>query len=245
MILNFLIIFLFLFEYIKSGVLEDCEIGNYCSSGACSIYGNCRFEKFIRMNENSTNSICMCNRGYSSYDIDELNLNERSIYCCYKKKSQFTAFLLEICLGFGMGHFYIGDIKYGLIKFFLELFFCFMFCCLIYRACIHEHEVVINLNNFTTKDEYKLNENIDNEEIKELNDNIENDKISDNSSKNDEEEDSRYNEILTKDLIKCPLYKFFIYLCLIILVIIYLFDGIFFGIGFYKDKNGEKLEQWF
>ena len=56
MILNFLIIFLFLFEYIKSGVLEDCEIGNYCSSGACSIYGNCRFEKFIRMNENSPSS---------------------------------------------------------------------------------------------------------------------------------------------------------------------------------------------
>ena len=122
MILNFLIIFLFLFEYIKSGVLEDCEIGNYCSSGACSIYGNCRFERFIRMNENSTNSICMCNRGYSSYDIDELNLNERSIYCCYKKKSQFTAFLLEICLGFGMGHFYTCRYIHGITKFIIFWF---------------------------------------------------------------------------------------------------------------------------
>ena len=41
------------------------------------------------------------------------------------------------------------------------------------------------------------------------------------------------------------IYKFFIYLTLILLVIIYIFDVIFIGLGFYKDKYGEKLALWY
>ena len=246
MILNFLIIFLILLENIKSGVLKDCQIGNYCTNGACSTNGNCKIDILTMKAQTNMQSRCECNIGYSSYDIEVQNLGQNRVYCCYEKKSQFIAFILEICLSFGIGHFYIGDMTYGLVKFFLELFLYFISCCLIYRACNQEHEIVINLNNNPNiKEDYKMDENIDNEEIKELNENIENDKNSDNDSKNDDEEDNKYNEILTKDLIKCPVYKLLIYISFILLFIIYICDIIFLGLGFFKDKEGEDLAFWY
>jgi len=241
-----LIIFQILLEKIKSGISDECEIGNYCTTGACSTFGNCKIDIYNITNETNFESRCECNIGFSSYDIDVLKLEDSTTYCCYEQKSQFNAFLLEIFLGFGIGHFYIGDIKYGLIKFFLQLFLCFAFCCLIYRACNHEHTIVINLDDLK-KEEYKINDIIDNDEMKELNENIDNDKISDNESKNiiEDEEEKKFNEILTKDLIKCPVFKVFIYLSLILFVVIQIIDLIFLCRGYFKDENGENLAKWY
>ena len=42
------ILLLYIINYIKSGIVKDCEISNYCGSEkyACSIYGNCNFKIF-------------------------------------------------------------------------------------------------------------------------------------------------------------------------------------------------------
>ena len=245
MIWYFLIIFQIFFEYIKTGISKDCEIGNYCSNGvACSTNGNCKIDIF-NMNNETLESQCICNVGFSSYDIEVLEEEDSEIYCCYEQKSHFTAFMLEIFLGFGIGHFYIGDIKFGLIKCFIQISLCFSFCYLTYRACTQEHTLVINLNDLNKKEEYKMNENIDNDELKELNDNFDNDKNSENESKNQNEEENQLYELLSKDLIKCPVFKFFIFLSLSCFILIQIIDVMILGLGYYKDEKGENLAMWY
>ena len=245
MILHLLIIFQILFINIKSGLIEDCEIGNYCSDGPCSTNGNCKIDAF-NLSYNSQGNIqtkCECNYGFSSYKKDK----ESKILCCYEKKSHFNAFMLELFLGLGIGHFYIGDIKYGLIKLFSEIFLCFVFCCMTYLACNKEHTIVINLNEINKKEEYKANENIDNEEIKELNENIENDKNnSENDSKNQYNDDEdKLNDMLNKNVMKCPLHKFFIFASLILFIFLHVADILLIGLGVFKDGNGEILSMWY
>ena len=242
-LLYLIIIFQILFEYIKSGISKECEIGNYCSTGACSTFGNCKIDVFNITNISHFESKCECNTAYSSYDIDVLELKDSTIYCCYEQKSQFNAFLIETFLGFGFGHFYFGDIKFGLVKFFLQISLCFICTSLTYVACTKEHTIIINLDDINKKEEYKLNENIDNEEMKELNENIDNDKISENE--NYDEEENKYNDIVTKDLIKCPIYKFFIFLSIILFIVFQIGDIICMGLGYYKDENGENLVLWY
>ena len=251
MFLYLFIIFQIIFEFIKSGVLEDCEIGNYCfNNSACSINGNCKIDIF-NINEETLEeglrSKCECNVGFSSYDIEVQELEDSEIYCCYEQKSHFTAFMLETFLGFGIGHFYIGDIKYGLTKFFIQIFLCVLFCCLTYRACNQEHTIVININDLNKKEEYKMNENIDNDELKELNENFDNYKNSENDSKNQNVDDemNKYNELLAKDLIRCPVFKFFIYLSACLYIFIQIIDVILLSLGYFKDENGENLAMWY
>ena len=249
--ISILIIFHILFQIIKSDVLEDCEIGNYCSDDIkCSTNGNCKFDIFNITSEtffNKVGSKCVCNTGFSSYDIDVLESEDNDIYCCYEQKSQFIAFFLEFFLGFGIGHFYINDIKCGLIKFFLQLFLCIFFWCFIYAACNKEHLIVVNLNDINNKKEinenYNKNDIIDNEETKALNEN----KSSELESKsiNNEKED-QINELLTKNLIKCPLYnKILICLSMILYIFFQMVDVILMGLGYYKDGNGADLAMWY
>lgn len=246
MILHLLIIFQILFINIKSGLIEDCEIGNYCSDGACSTNGNCKIDIFNFTYDSKGNGItskCECNYGFSSY------IKESNVLCCYEKKSHFNAFMLELFLGLGIGHFYIGDVKYGLIKLFLEIFLCFTFCCTTYLACNKEHTIIINLNGINKREEYKIGENIDNEEIKELNENLENDKNSENESKNpdyeNDENENELNDLLNKNVMKCPLYKFFIFSSLILFIVLHVGDVLLMGLGIFKDGNGEDLAMWY
>ena len=241
MIIYLLIIFQILFINIKSDAIKDCEIGNYCSDGACSTNGNCKIEIF-NYTYDKLISRCECNYGFSSYDRKD------EILCCYEKKSHFNAFMLELFLGLGIGHFYIGDVKYGLTKLFLEIILCSIFCCMTYFACNKQHTIFINLNEENKKEEYKINENIDNDEIKELNENIENDKNnSENDSKNliYDDDENKLNDLLNKNVMKCPLYKFFIFTSFILFIFIHIADILLIGLGFFKDGNGENLAMWY
>ena len=95
MILNFLIIFLILLENIKSGVLKDCQIGNYCTNGACSTNGNCKIDILTMKAQTNMQSRCECNIGYSSYDIEVQNLGQNRVYCCYEKKVNLLLLFLK------------------------------------------------------------------------------------------------------------------------------------------------------
>ena len=251
MILHLLIIFQILFINIKSGLVEDCEIGNYCSDGACSTNGNCKIDLFNFTYDSQGNGIkskCECNYGFSSYDKEVMKLEESNILCCYEKKSHFNAFMLELFLGLGIGHFYIGDIKYGLIKLFSEIFLCFTFCCTTYLACNKGHTIIINLNEMNKREEYKIGENIDNEEIKELNENLENEKNdNENDTKNqyNENDEDKLNDLFNKNVMNCPLYKFFIFSSIILFILIHIADILLIGLGIFKDGNGEDLAMWY
>jgi hypothetical protein len=59
---------------------------------------------------------CECKEGYSTVE-DSL------FHCCYIQKSFKTAFLLELILSFGLGHFYRGATYLGLIKFLIYFLF--------------------------------------------------------------------------------------------------------------------------
>ena len=263
---------------IKTEYVQGCEVGNYCGTIACSVNGFCNYNLSHYYNETyseggpSYHLNCQCYMGYSSYDIEFQHINDRYLYCCYKKKSQLTAFYLELFVGFGIGHFYIGNINFGLIKFFLQIFFCLSFWCVLYHSCKKEHTIIINLNDMNRKEDVNFNEIKKNNkeindinEIKEVNEeedenifeeknnnnNMEkntNDDESKNQSFNDfdeeDNEENKINQLLSENLIQCPIAKFFIIMAAIAYILFHIVDLFFLGFGLHKDKNGEDLFLW-
>jgi TM2 domain-containing membrane protein YozV len=82
-----------------------------------------------------TNSAtCQCTLKYASYQKTTDNTTSDEIqktYCTYKRKEQLTAFLLEMFLPLGAGHFYSGRILSGILKLilFLAPIVVFIFFC--------------------------------------------------------------------------------------------------------------------
>ena len=75
--------------------------------------------------ETSTGKICKCKNDFTTPEEDEF------YNCCYEQKSSLKAFFLEACLGFGAGHFYVGNKKMGIIKaitYSILLLFTFTIC---------------------------------------------------------------------------------------------------------------------
>ena len=60
--------------------------------------------------ETSTGKNCKCKSDFTTPKEDEF------YSCCYEQKSSLKAFFLEACLGFGAGHFYVGNTRIGIIK---------------------------------------------------------------------------------------------------------------------------------
>ena len=70
--------------------------------------------------------VCKCKEGYTTPEEDEF------YNCCYKQKSSLIAFILEACLFFGIGHFYVGNKKIGITKaiiYGILLIFSLIICC--------------------------------------------------------------------------------------------------------------------
>lgn len=63
------------------------------------------------------NNICICFDGYITIDDDKYGFYQ----CNYRKKSQTLAFIFEFIIGFGVGHLYLGNMKFALLK----LIFCY------------------------------------------------------------------------------------------------------------------------
>jgi len=59
-------------------------------------------------------STCRCLPGYANFvKKDQAN---PGYYCNYEQKKQLVAFLLEMFLGLGVGHFYTGRVLFGVFK---------------------------------------------------------------------------------------------------------------------------------
>ena len=68
---------------------------------------------------------CVCNYGY----ITNPNFNNETKFCDYEQKSQFTAFLLELLVGFGAGHFYRKAYIFAIPKLIFFIFGYYTVCC--------------------------------------------------------------------------------------------------------------------
>ena len=265
---KFIIYFsIFIINLINGYVIDNCQISSYCGNEAngCSIYGNCNFKLFEYYKANITNEekskliYCQCYMGYSSYDI-EVQKKNNNVLCCYKKKGTLTAFFLELFLGIGIGHFYLGNYLFGGIKLGVQIFFCSVIFCVTYFACTRERSFETNcneINNNENVNKNNLNENKNNENknenkeiIDEKNENFGND-IGSNDNKNNESknqsfelEENRENELMFKKFISCPKSMIAIYLAVSSFAIFHVVDVFLIAYGVFKDENGEELYMW-
>lgn len=106
---------------------NNCIVGSTCSNETrCSVNGNCYYDIIALYKNESTlypenGTECICNYGYGT-------LKDNKIKCCYAKKSQFTAFILELLIGFGSSHFYLGRYIFAFAKLLLTLI-GYIICC--------------------------------------------------------------------------------------------------------------------
>jgi len=257
-------IILIIINYITSKLVKDCEISNYCGSEkyACSIYGNCNFRIFDYYKpgsaEDDKRPYCECNNGYSSYDITGLK-QENKVLCCYKKKGQLTAFFLELFLGIGLGHFYLGNYIFAVCKIIIQIFLCVTLFCVMYFACTREHSLQTGSNDINNNE--NINKNVVNENKNMANQNEnknENETIDENENDNDsnekknndsknqsfELEENKENEIMFKKFISCPISMLIIYLSAGGFFLFYIVDIFLIAFGFFKDGDGEELFMW-
>lgn len=111
MFIIFLISFIFSQNIAPESVLTNSDSSTTCQTNICGPF-QCSSNGFCL-----NNLTCLCSVGFTSYP-------DNSTYqCCYKRKSQINAFLLELFVSFGAGHMYIGrsDIAGAKIAVFLLL----------------------------------------------------------------------------------------------------------------------------
>ena len=127
--LHFLFFIILTFNLILLSNSNDSETGQalfICNKYTCpKNRGTC--------NENNE---CVCIKGYDTVD----DLSKGDFYCNYRKKSKLITFLLEFVLGFGAGHFYLGNFFLATIKMIYTSLTCLIFC---------------QFNNITKITEYK------------------------------------------------------------------------------------------
>jgi len=100
-----------------------CLPSSVCNSTIyCSEHGHCYYD-LMEYNSNRTNENlekCICDTGYATQ-------NNTGIHCCYEQKSQIMAFLMEFVVGFGLGHFYIGNYVYFYVNLLAIVYFAARF----------------------------------------------------------------------------------------------------------------------
>ena len=84
----------------------------------------CEHGDCIQFSDDTTKYFCNCHEGYDTYPDDSPKR------CNYLKKSQLKAFLLELILCYGAGHFYIHNYKRAIPKLIVFAFFYCLFIAL-------------------------------------------------------------------------------------------------------------------
>lgn len=69
-------------------------------------------------------NVCQCYDGYTT--VEDPNFGKYQ--CNYPLKQQMTAFLLEFILGFGVGHFYLGNYEIAIPKMLFSFLTAFFIC---------------------------------------------------------------------------------------------------------------------
>ena len=103
-------------EDIKLRELEEQK--TYNCSNASPTKEKCVFENMDCKDNNQT---CTCKKGFATLGSEEK-------YCDIKQKKQLTAFLLELFVGFGAGHFYRHHYLMASLKLVAFVFGIYVIC---------------------------------------------------------------------------------------------------------------------
>lgn len=115
--------------------IDPCLPSSKCGDINCSENGHCFYDiityyKEYEKSRNSNTTIdrpflnCVCDKGWTDKLDADGKIAADQVRCCYRMKSQFNAFLLEFVVGFGAGHFYIGNITLAVLKCVSFIMFC-------------------------------------------------------------------------------------------------------------------------
>ena len=91
---------------------------------------------YLKFNKTVPFQTCICDQGWTDISSDA------QVKCCYKRKQQFVAFLFEFCLGFGAGHFYLGNNYIGVLKAIVYSILCCTCCTIGCCFCFKDDESV-------------------------------------------------------------------------------------------------------
>jgi hypothetical protein len=98
-------------NFAPDSILTNMDSNSKCQVTQCGPY-QCSTNGFCL-----NNLTCLCGVSFTSFP-------ENSIYqCCYKRRSQINAFLLEFFVSFGAGHMYTGRGDYAGSKITILLLF--------------------------------------------------------------------------------------------------------------------------
>lgn len=188
----------------QSCVLDDS------STVKCSSYGKCFYDVMQYYESGKTKSFqnCICEEGYTDLDSSQY------VKCCYKRKSQLIAFLLEFVLGFGVGHFYIGNNQIGFLKLFGCLTFCCSCCTIAFCFCYKEENPKRNIS--LEVQTLSVNVNLGNDN-----------KIS-----------------RTIQPLKIKIFNIIMLFSIYALLIWHCVDVVLFGLNLFNDGNGIALQHW-
>lgn len=128
-------IFLFFFfsfsnqngQYVK---IDDNIDNNQTQSELCSFFCDETGGKCINGNK------CECKDDYISFVNDHKNVK----FCGYHQHKKMNCALLELFIGFGIGHIYSERLVNGYFKFCFCFLFCFCSCCCITTTTRAEYE---------------------------------------------------------------------------------------------------------
>lgn len=70
--------------------------------------------------------LCLCAPGYTTYIQKQSNPTQNIVFCNYALKYKDWAIWFELCLPFGVGHFYSRRYFHGFLKFILFWFLSFV-----------------------------------------------------------------------------------------------------------------------
>lgn len=202
---------------IKSQLEDPCLPAQKCvysvstvNDVKCSAHGKCFYDVMAYYASNKTLPFqnCICDEGYTDL------VSDADVKCCYKRKSQFMAFLLEFTLSFGLGHFYLGNFFIGCLKLVSFVILCCT-CCTI--ACC-----------FCYRNEYN-NVNVNPEDVRNVG--YHKGGIDDNKGKFDPPLKMKIFNLVM--IFSCFGYFFW-----------QIADLVLFGMNFFKDSNGVELSPW-
>jgi len=170
--------------------LLNCKAATYCDDDQpCSNHGICYVDLFgyYNITDSKKKTFCIC-------DIGWISIDDQDVKCCYQKKQQAIAFLLEFVVGFGLGHWYIGKKWVSLLKMISISILCVIIC-------------VTSFFSLYKKGDYEPSTHEKKKEKKNI----------------------------------------FVWIMIISMVLFFVWqfvDAILFGINYYVDGKGHKLQEW-
>ena len=135
-IIIFAATFFCLWSFVHNGYIPIMNDPKETTINIKYMNGTCAVEKdgnnlwSVDGSEKNSEAKRVCKKGFTSREVDGI------VKCCYAQKDKISAFLLETFIGFGAGHYYVGNNTLFIIKvvvytfIFLSVFIVLVISCI-------------------------------------------------------------------------------------------------------------------